>query len=83
MLAPEALRNETLLAFVIRVRRRLFLVLLLFPLLTWRFNRSGFSDGEGMFAEPVREVIVTGDWVTPRVNGKLFLTNSVDRLFML
>jgi len=34
----------------------------------------GFSDTEGMFAEPAREMVVSGDWITPRMNGEPFLT---------
>lgn len=55
--------------------RRLLLVLLLAgPLFLWHLDRPGFSDTEGMFSEPAREMVVTGDWVTPRMNGAPFLT---------
>src|SRR5207247_4110450 len=37
-------------------------------------DRPGFSDTEGMFAEPAREMVLTGDWVTPHMNGEPFLT---------
>ncbi len=58
-----------------RMTPRLLLVLLLsLPVLTWRIDRPGFSDTEGMFAEPAREMVLTGDWVTPRMNGEPFLT---------
>jgi Dolichyl-phosphate-mannose-protein mannosyltransferase len=54
---------------------RLFLlVVLVAPLFVWRLNRPGFSDTEGMFAEPAREMVVSGDWITPRMNGEPFLT---------
>ena len=55
-------------------RRLLLVVLLAAPLFAWRLNRPGFSDTEGMFAEPAREMVVSGDWVTPRMNGEPFLT---------
>jgi hypothetical protein len=54
---------------------RLFLlVALIAPLFVWRLNHPGFSDTEGMFAEPAREMVVSGDWITPRMNGEPFLT---------
>ena len=52
----------------------LLLVILAAPLYVWRLDRPGFSDTEGMFAEPAREMVVSGDWVTPRMNGEPFLT---------
>src|SRR5881398_616450 len=55
-------------------RRLLAVVVVVSPLFFWRLGRPGFSDTEGMFAEPAREMIVTGDWVTPRMNGEPFLT---------
>lgn len=55
-------------------RRLLLLLILIAPLYVWRLDRPGFSDTEGMFAEPAREMVVSGDWVTPRMNGEPFLT---------
>ncbi len=55
-------------------RRLLAVVVVVSPLFFWRLGRPGFSDTEGMFAEPAREMVVTGDWVTPRMNGEPFLT---------
>ena len=55
-------------------RRLLLLVALAAPLYVWRLNQPGFSDTEGMFAEPAREMVASGDWVTPRLNGEPFLT---------
>src|SRR5260221_12468597 len=43
-------------------------------LFAWRLGRPGFSDSEGMFAEPAREMATTNDWVTPRMNGEPFFT---------
>src|SRR5207302_1006649 len=58
-----------------RMSRRLLLVLVLAAgVFVWRLGRPGFSDTEGMFAEPAREMVETGDWVTPRMNGEPFLT---------
>src|SRR5205823_4811635 len=58
-----------------RMRRRLLLVLVLAAgVFVWRLGRPGFSDTEGMFAEPAREMVESGDWVTPRMNGEPFLT---------
>jgi len=55
-------------------RRLLAVVVVVSPLFFWRLGRPGFSDTEGMFAEPAREMVVTGDWVTPHMNGEPFLT---------
>src|SRR5713101_467968 len=52
----------------------LLLVILAAPLYVWRLDRPGFSDTEGMFAEPAREMVASGDWTTPRMNGEPFLT---------
>lgn len=57
------------------MRAGLALVLALAAVLfCWRLDRPGFSDTEGMYAEPAREMVATGDWVTPRMNGVPFLT---------
>ncbi len=55
-------------------RPLLAVLVLAAPLFFWRLGEPGFSDTEGMFAEPAREMVVTGDWVTPRMNGEPFLT---------
>ncbi|HYY05788.1 MAG TPA: glycosyltransferase family 39 protein [Candidatus Limnocylindria bacterium] len=55
-------------------RRLLAVLVVASPLFFWRLGHPGFSDTEGMFAEPAREMVVTGDWVTPRMNGEPFLT---------
>jgi 4-amino-4-deoxy-L-arabinose transferase-like glycosyltransferase len=39
-----------------------------------RLNEPGWFDNEGRFAEAAREMVVGGDWVTPRVNGVALLT---------
>ncbi len=51
----------------------LLVVALATPLFLWRLDRPGFSDTEGMFAEPAREMVASGDWVTPTMNGQPFL----------
>src|SRR5437762_14340188 len=55
-------------------RRLLAVLVVASPLFFWRLGQPGFSDTEGMFAEPAREMVATGDWVTPRMNGEPFLT---------
>jgi 4-amino-4-deoxy-L-arabinose transferase-like glycosyltransferase len=55
-------------------RKLFFLLVLATPLYLWRLNQPGFSDTEGMFAEPAREIVASGDWVTPHMNGEPFLT---------
>lgn len=58
-----------------RMKRKLFLLIMLVtPLYLWRLHQPGFSDTEGMFAEPAREMVESGDWITPRMNGAPFLT---------
>lgn len=42
----------------------------------------GFTDNEGMYAEIAREILITGDWVTPHLNGALYL-NKPPLLFWL
>ena len=54
--------------------RHWLVLVLLVPLYLWRLDRPGFSDTEGMFAEPARGMLASGDWVTPRVNGEPFFT---------
>ena len=55
-------------------RRLVAVLVVVAPLFFWRLGRPGFSDTEGMFAEPAREMLASGDWVTPRMNGEPFLT---------
>ncbi len=55
-------------------RRLLLLLVLAAPLYLWRLDQPGFSDTEGMFAEPAREMVESGDWITPHMNGEPFLT---------
>jgi len=57
------------------MRRGLFLLLAaITPVYVWRLSQPGFSDTEGMFAEPAWEMVESGDWITPRMNGEPFLT---------
>jgi 4-amino-4-deoxy-L-arabinose transferase-like glycosyltransferase len=44
--------------------------------------QRGFSDNEGMYAEIGREMLVSGDWVTPHLNGSVYL-NKPPLLFWL
>lgn len=36
-------------------------------------DRPAFFDNEGRFAEVAREMVESGDWITPRLDGTLFL----------
>ncbi|MBM3457854.1 MAG: hypothetical protein FJX77_04905, partial [Armatimonadetes bacterium] len=36
-------------------------------------TRLGFLDNEGRYAEVAREMLLTGDWITPHLNGERFL----------
>lgn len=56
------------------IHKLFVLILLATPLYLWHLDRPGFTDTEGMFAEPAREIVASGDWVTPRMNGEPFLT---------
>ena len=48
-------------------------LLLAFIYLT-RLERPGFlAPGEGRYAEAARAMVVTGDWIVPRVNGEVHL----------
>ena len=42
--------------------------------LSIRLDEPGWFDNEGRFSEVAREMIVTGDWITPRVNFFPLLT---------
>ena len=36
-------------------------------------HRPGFQMNEGRYAEVAREMVLTGDWITPHVNGQVYL----------
>jgi 4-amino-4-deoxy-L-arabinose transferase-like glycosyltransferase len=42
-------------------------------LLAVRCDLPGFFDNEGRYAEVAREMVASGDYVTPRIDGTLFL----------
>ncbi|MDP7385541.1 MAG: glycosyltransferase family 39 protein, partial [Nitrospinota bacterium] len=58
------------------LERRIAVVLaliLVFIYLT-RLEQPGLlAPGEGRYAEAARAMVVTGDWVVPRVNGEVHL----------
>jgi 4-amino-4-deoxy-L-arabinose transferase-like glycosyltransferase len=51
----------------------LFLCLAAFPLLFLGLCDRSFTDNEGMYAEIGREILLTGDWLTTRLNGVVYL----------
>ncbi len=45
-------------------------------------EQPGFYDNEGRYAEVAREMLLTGDWLTPHMNGEVFL-NKPPLMFWL
>src|SRR3569833_2271787 len=43
------------------------------PALFLRLTAHGFTDNEAMYAEIARQMLRTGDWVTPHLNGAPYL----------
>lgn len=49
------------------------LVLAALPLYFAGLRGSGFMDNEGRYAEVAREMVLGRDWITPHLNGEVFL----------
>lgn len=47
----------------------LWIVLACLPLFLLDLGKPGLNDGEAMFSEVAREMHLSGDWVTPHLNG--------------
>src|SRR5688500_1206528 len=62
--------------------RLLLVFLAALPLFFLDVGHSGFADNEGRYAEVAREILATRDWVTPHLNGEVFL-NKPPLLFWL
>ena len=60
----------------------LLLTMIALPLLFMGLCQRGFTDNEGMYAEIGREMLVSGNWLTPHVNGSVYL-NKPPLLFWL
>src|SRR6266568_3874028 len=60
----------------------LLLCLVALPLLFAGLSHRGFTDNEGMYAEAARAILVSGDWLTPHINGAVYL-NKPPLLFWL
>src|SRR5437588_4781915 len=60
----------------------LLLCLVSLPLLFLGLCHRSFTDNEGMYAEVGREILLTGDWLTTRVNDSVHL-NKPPLLFWL
>lgn len=62
--------------------RLVLLLLAAAPLFFPGLTVSGFLDNEGRYAEVAREMLLTGDWLTPHMNGEVFL-NKPPLMFWL
>ena len=55
---------------MVTLRHPLFWILLLsFPFQFLDIGRPAFTDGEAIYSETPREMRLSGDWITPRING--------------
>ncbi|HEU4752451.1 MAG TPA: glycosyltransferase family 39 protein, partial [Armatimonadota bacterium] len=43
------------------------------PLFFLDLSQPGFQENEGRYAAVAREMLLTGDWITPHLNGEVFL----------
>src|SRR5919201_436604 len=60
----------------------LVLVVAALPLFFGGLCHRGYTDNEGMYAEAGREILLSGDWLTPHINGEVYL-NKPPLLFWL
>ena len=52
-------------------------ILLAFFYALWIGNHALFTPDEGRYSEIAREMLVTGDYITPRLNGVVFLDKPI------
>lgn len=69
---PIALRNNQILSDLIKIT-----VLLGIFYALWIGSHPLFTPDEGRYSEVAREMVVTGDYVTPRLNGVVFLDKPI------
>lgn len=69
----ETARAPVPAATALFVRAALGLAAVAAGLLAVHLELPAFYDNEGRYAEVARQMLLTGDWITPRLDGTLFL----------